>query len=52
MSHFDIQTESDWPQMGQIWDFLRSVSVYFGAPRQNVLNLILKSPIWGQSDRI
>ena len=21
---------SDWTQMGQIWDFLRSVSVYFG----------------------
>ena len=30
--------------MGQIWDFLRSVSVHFGAPRQNVLKLILKSP--------
>ena len=30
--------------MGQIWDFSRSVSVHFGAPRQNVLNLILKSP--------
>ena len=32
------------PQMGQIWDFLRSVSVHFGAGRQNVLKLILKSP--------
>ena len=30
--------------MGQIWDFLRSVSVHFGAVRQNVLILILKSP--------
>ena len=30
--------------MGQIWDFLRSVSVHFGAGRQNVLKLILKSP--------
>ena len=30
--------------MGQIWDFLRSVSVHFGALRQNVLKLILKSP--------
>ena len=39
-----IQIVSDWPQMGQIWDFLRSVSVHFGAPRQNVLKLILKSP--------
>ena len=31
------------PQMGQIWDFLRSVSVHFGAMRQNALKLILKS---------
>ena len=31
-------------QMRQIWDFLRSVSVHFGALRQNVLKLILKSP--------
>ena len=38
------QIEPDWPQMGQIWDFLRSVSVHFGAPRQNVLKLILTSP--------
>ena len=30
--------------MGEIWDFLRSVSVHFCAPRQNVLKLILKSP--------
>ena len=30
--------------MGQLWDFLRSVSVHFGAGRQNVLKLILKSP--------
>ena len=29
---FGIQIGSDWPQMGQIWDFLRSVSVHF-APR-------------------
>ena len=27
---FVIQIGSDWPQMGQIWDFLRSVSVNFG----------------------
>ena len=26
---FGIQIESDWPQMRQIWDFLRSVSVHF-----------------------
>ena len=38
------QIGSHWPQMGQIWDFLRSVSVHFGALRQNVLKLILKSP--------
>ena len=27
---FCIQIESDWPEMRQIWDFLRSVSVHFG----------------------
>ena len=32
-----FQIWSDWPQIEQIWDFLRSVSVRFGA-------LILKSP--------
>ena len=32
------------PKMEQIWDFLRSVSVHFGSPSQNVLKLILKSP--------
>ena len=41
---FAIQIGSDWPQMGQFWDFLRSVSVHFSAGRQNVLKLILKSP--------
>ena len=30
--------------MGQMGDFLRSVSVHFGAVRQNVLKLILKGP--------
>ena len=30
--------------MGQICDFLRSVSLHFGSPSQNVLKLILKSP--------
>ena len=35
---------SDRPQMGQIWDFLRSVSVDFGSVSQNVLKLILKRP--------
>ena len=30
--------------MGQIWDILRSVSVHFCPPSQNVLKLILKSP--------
>ena len=30
--------------MGQIYDFLRSVSVHFGSASQNVLKLILKSP--------
>ena len=41
---FGIQIVSDWPQMGQIWDFLRSVSVHFGSASQNVLKLILKYP--------
>ena len=43
---FAIQIGSDWPQMGmgQIWDFLRSVSVHFGSSSQNVLKLILKFP--------
>ena len=41
---FSIQIGSDWSQMGQIWDFLRSVSVHFGSASQNVLKLILKSP--------
>jgi len=31
-------------QMGLILDSLRSVSVHFGLPSQNVLKLILKSP--------
>ena len=30
---FGLQIGSDWSQMGQIWDILRSVSVHFGAPR-------------------
>ena len=30
----------DWRKMGQIWDFLRSDYVHFGAPRK----LILKRP--------
>ena len=50
---FRIQIGSDWPQVGQIWDFLRSVSVHFDAPRQNVLKLIFKKtqicPTLGQS---
>ena len=25
----DIKIGSDWPRMGQIWEFLRSVSVHF-----------------------
>ena len=41
---FGIHIGSDWPQLAQIWDFLRSVSVHFGSASQNVLKLILKSP--------
>ena len=41
---FDIPIGSDWPQMGQIFGFLRSVSVHFGSVSQNVLKLILKCP--------
>ena len=33
---------SYWPQMGQFWDFLRSVIVHFGSQVQNVMELILK----------
>ena len=54
-----------WPQMVQIWDFFRSVSVNFASESQNIQKLILKKsqnvqklhlkkfhicPIWGQSD--
>ena len=35
MAHWDVtfgdQFGSDWSQMGQIWDFLKSVSVHLGA---------------------
>ena len=37
---FAIQIMSDWPKMGQMWDFKRSLSVHFGS---NVLKLTLKS---------
>ena len=38
----------NWTKMGQIWDFLTSVSVHFGMPSQNVLkNDLKKSLIWG-----
>ena len=53
---FGIQIGSVWLQIGQIWDFLRSVSVHFGSLSQNVLILILKRsrfmPLLGQSDPI
>ena len=52
---FGIKTRSDWPKMGQIWDFLGSISVHFGSPSLNVLKLILRYQIcliWGQSDPI
>ena len=35
--NFGVQIWSDWPQMGQICDFLRSASVHFGS----VTSLIL-----------
>ena len=38
---FDIQIGSDWTQMGQIWHFLRSVSVHFVSASKSVLKLIL-----------
>ena len=41
---FVIQIASVWLQMGQIWDFLRSVSVHFGLASQNILKRILKVP--------
>ena len=37
---FGIQIGSDWPKMGQIWDFLRSVSVHFGSPRKDYANYL------------
>ena len=45
-----IQIWTDWPQMGQIWDSLRSVSVHFGSASQIVLKLILKSPRCTETD--
>ena len=39
---FGIQIGLDLPQMGQIRDFLRSVSVHFGSASQNLIKLILK----------
>ena len=39
-----LQTHSDWPQIGRIWVFLRSVSIHFGSPRKNILRSDLKSP--------
>ena len=41
---FGIQIVSFWPELGQIWDFLRSVPVHFGSSSQNVLKSVLKSP--------
>ena len=29
---FGIQIGSDWPEMGQMWDILRSALVHFGSP--------------------
>ena len=42
MSWFGFKIGADWPQIVQIWEFLRSVSVHIGSTRQNVLKLILK----------
>ena len=53
---FDIQIGYDCPQMGQIWDFLTSVSVYFGSARSKCTETDLKKyqtfPIWSQPDPI
>ena len=38
--NFVSQIRSDWPQMGQIWDFLKSVSVHFGSHRQTQTQVI------------
>ena len=32
---FGIEIGAHWPQIGQIWDFYRSVSVHFGSASQN-----------------
>ena len=47
--YMDVSADSKMGQISpkwdrQIWDFLRSVSVHYGAPRQNVQKLILKIP--------
>ena len=42
---FGIQIGPDWPQMEQIWDFLRSVSVPFGSEIDLKKSQIC--PIWG-----
>ena len=39
---FGIKIESDWPQIGQIWELLRSVSVHFGAVSQKYTETDLK----------
>ena len=48
---FAIQIGSDWSHMGQICDFLRSVSVHFGAGAPKCTETDLKKsqicPIWG-----
>ena len=52
---FDIQIGSDWPQIEQIWDFLRSVSIHFGMYWNWSETDLKKSqicPICGQSDPI
>ena len=49
-----LQSGSDWPQMGEIWGFLRSDFSAFGAGAPNALKSDLRKPricpIWGQSD--
>ena len=41
---FGIQIGPGWPQIGQIWDILRSILVHLSSARKNVPKLILKSP--------
>ena len=57
--HCLAKIRSDWPKMGQIWDFLRSVSVHFGSAEPKCTETVLKKsricpifwPMWPKWSR-